>query len=41
MYTFSTASRSLRIVTVDDSTALVTKAFAKKAMIFGTPEFKL
>ena len=41
MNTFSTASRSLRIVYVDDSTALVTKAFAKRAMIFGTPEFKL
>lgn len=34
-------NRSNSIVYVDDTTALVTKAFAKKASIFGTPEFKL
>lgn len=34
-------NRSNRIVYVDDSTALVTKAFAKKASVFGTAEFKL
>ena len=34
-------SRTNSIVYIDDTTALVTKAFAKSAAIFGTPEFKL
>ena len=34
-------NRTNSIVYVDDTTALVTKAFAKKATVFGTPEFKL
>lgn len=35
------ANRFNSIVYVDDTTAIVTKAFAKKAVIFGSPEFQL
>ncbi len=34
-------SASLTIKYVDESTALVTKAFAKRANLYGTPEFNL
>lgn len=37
----ATSTRNNSIVYIDDTTALVTKAFAKRANIFGTPEFKL